>query len=128
MTLTVGNRELFRGLPLVVLALCSFTFLGLRTIEGTGGLSGWPASYLDDLLCLPLVLGLVLAVHRLRHPGPGLILIRGHSLVALLLFSVYFEVILPRLSSGFTADPVDVVMYGIGWCVFEWGINRPGPA
>lgn len=82
------------------------------------------ASYLDDLLCLPLVLGATLMAHRLRSGDRNLILPASHGLFAVALFSLCFEVILPRLAPRYTSDPWDVVMYAAGFALFQLGINR----
>jgi hypothetical protein len=99
---------------------------------GVGGNFG--LSYLNDVLCLPLLLPMILYVQRrlgLRGsdapPRPWEIL--QHWVI----FSVVFELILPRYPGWFrtTADPLDVVAYlagGIGgwlWWSGRVGIVRP---
>lgn len=78
-------------------------------------------SYLDDLLCLPIVLTLGLAAYRFFWPNYRLT--PWHMLPVLLVYSVYFEVYLPSVSANATADIVDVVMYTIGLTVFGYFIN-----
>lgn len=101
-------------------------FVWARCAEGSAGLPSWAACYLDDLLCLPLVLGLVLTVHRLAGRPVGWTLPRSHGLSAVLLYALYFELVLPLVKVTATADPRDVLAYAAGWAVFEAGINRPG--
>ena len=79
-------------------------------------------SYLDDLLCFPIVLTLGLAMYRLFKPYYRLSLM--HMLPVLLVYSIYFEWYLPSVSSSATSDPLDVVMYVIGLVVFGHFINR----
>jgi len=82
------------------------------------------AHHLTDVLCLPLVLGLVLAAQRCRSHDPLPRLPRWHGLIAVLIYAIYFEVILPRWDGRATADPVDGASYLIGWLLFEVFINR----
>ncbi|MGB1317834.1 MAG: hypothetical protein ACPG5W_06495 [Flavobacteriales bacterium] len=79
-------------------------------------------AYLDDLLCFPIVLTLGLAVYRLRDKHYTLSL--WHILPVLVVYSVYFEWYLPRISETATSDPIDVVMYLLGLTVFGYFINR----
>lgn len=86
-------------------------------------LGGWFVhDYLNDLLCLPLFPPISLGVQRLlrlrRHDAtPRLWEVLQHGLI----FSVLFEVILPRYPHTFrtTADPWDAVAYFVGG-LFAW--------
>jgi hypothetical protein len=108
-----------------VLLVCGAVFVYLRVAEGRGRLPRLLASHGDDLISLPLVLGLALLAHRLFKKDPTYVLPPVHSLVALFFFGLYFEVALPAFRESATADPWDVLGYGLGWMVFQWGINRP---
>lgn len=112
------------GRPRAVLALCSVAFALVHLPGGGAVTPPWATSYLDDLLCLPLVLGATLVAHRLRSGDRTLVLPLGHGLFAVALFSLVFEGILPRLAARHTADPWDLVMYAAGFAVFQLGINR----
>lgn len=79
-------------------------------------------SYLDDLLCFPIVLTLGLAMYRLFEPRYKLGL--NHIVPVFLVYAVYFEWYLPGVSSSATSDPIDIVMYLIGLAVFGYFINR----
>jgi hypothetical protein len=101
-------------------------FLCVRIAEATGHLPVLAASYADDLLCLPLVLGIVLGAHRrLCGRGPQYILPRFHGLLTLVLFAIYFEGLLPRWTSAAVGDPWDLLMYLSGYLLFETLMNRP---
>ena len=88
--------------------------------NGIGGMFG--SCYFNDLLCLPLFLPMILWVQgrlRLRlhdHP-PRMWEILQHWVI----FSVLFEVILPRYPQYFhtTTDPLDVAAYLAGG-VLAW--------
>jgi hypothetical protein len=113
------------GLPRFLILGLGVAFVCLKWWEDQGDLPRLITSYADDFLCLPLVLTGVLLAHRwagTRH-APRLPL--GHGLVALGVFSLYFEGVLPQFSNRATADPWDVVMYVLGFLVFQGAINRP---
>jgi len=85
----------------------------------------WVGSYLDDLLCLPVVLGVVLASLRWFRHRPDLTLPVQLGLVTLVLYAGWFELVLPRVNSRATADPLDAVAYAVGLALFMVFINRP---
>lgn len=91
------------------------------------GLSpAWTDAWLDDLLCLPLVLGLVLFVRRARGLDGGLPFV--HVATGWAVFAILFELLLPRLDAAFTADPLDAAAYAVGAMLFQVSLNRPDPA
>lgn len=79
-------------------------------------------SYLDDLLCFPIVLTLGLATYRYFKPNYKLT--AWHIWPTVITYSVYFEWYLPQTSAAYTADGLDVMMYLIGLTVFSYFINR----
>jgi|GEM_PF-444292 len=79
-------------------------------------------SYLDDLLCFPLVFSLGLAMYRLFDPDYKLTL--WHMIPTLLVYAIYFEYYLPKCSSAYTADPLDVLAYLCGMVIFDYFINE----
>lgn len=90
-------------------------------------IGGWMVhDYLNDLLCLPLFLPVILGLQaRLgirRHHRPPTMLEILHNW---LIFSIVFELVLPRLSLfNSVADPWDCVAYLAGgiaaWLVWKW--------
>lgn len=77
-------------------------------------------NYFDDLLCMPLVLSwakLILNLLPLKNVPRRIPLY--FILTALLLFSVYFELLLPHFHKGFTADLLDVAAYAAGCILFS---------
>ncbi len=89
----------------------------------------WADAWLDDLLCLPLILSVVLAVHRgLRVRDDRFVLPGIHVTAAWLLITIAFELGLPVVDVAYTADPLDAVAYGAGALFFLVAINRPGAA
>lgn len=121
----IGRRSSYHS-PVHVMALILLLFLVVRFIESAGHLPPLAASFADDLLCLPLVLGGVLWCHRqLSTRGPRYTMPRSHGLMTLALFSIYFEGLLPQWSSSATKDPWDLLMYLAGYLVFENLMNKP---
>ena len=78
-------------------------------------------SYLDDLLCFPIVLTLGLAAYRTVWTSYKLT--AWHVWPVVLIYSIYFEWYLPQKSTAYTADAVDVVMYVLGALLFQRFIN-----
>ncbi|AKD02838.1 hypothetical protein POKO110462_01005 [Pontibacter korlensis] len=90
------------------------------------GIYIWPLhTHLGDLLSLPLTLTIALAAERLYFQNPYFILPLRFTLLALLLFSVAFEGLLPLLHSRYTADPWDVLAYAAGAVIFQVWMNKP---
>jgi hypothetical protein len=82
-------------------------------------------SYLDDLLAIPVILGITLQIYRKIHPKKDAFsFTRIQILVAIIYVSVVFELILPRFSGTYTADIFDVFCYFVGGIYFYFLINR----
>lgn len=79
-------------------------------------------SYLDDLLCFPIVLALGLAMYRYFKPDYQLS--AWHIWPTVIIYSLYFEWYLPQTSTVYTADVFDVLMYALGALIFQQFINR----
>lgn len=79
-------------------------------------------SYLDDLLCFPIVLTFGLAMYRYFKPNYELSV--WHIWPTVITYSVYFEWYLPQTSSVYTADFLDVVMYVLGAVIYQRFINQ----
>jgi hypothetical protein len=108
-----------RGLLPVLVTL----FVVIRLVEAQGSAPVWVRSYGDDLLCLPLVLSVVLTAHRLSTRSDRFTLPGFHGLLAVVLFGILFEVILPLVGTRAVGDPLDVLMYLTGFLVFQAGLN-----
>jgi hypothetical protein len=80
-------------------------------------------SYLDDLLCFPIILGTGLANYRLAYPEYRLANWHIWPLFVVVVF--LFELYLPQTSSAYTADPLDVLFYLGGIYLFQKTINQP---
>lgn len=79
----------------------------------------WADSYLDPLLLMPILCQLVLWERRvLFRKGPSYTLEWWRVALVCVFVSVLAEVVFPMVSSKFTADPYDIVCYGLGAFTF----------
>lgn len=80
--------------------------------------------YLDDLLAMPVVLGISLQVFRWISPlKDGFIFTKTQILIGVAYFAFLFEFLLPMFSPVYTRDFWDVVCYGVGAVFFHRQIN-----
>lgn len=112
-----------RTLANPVFLICVLLATVNQTIEkGFGVFIPIIHSYLDDLLCFPIVLTLGLAMYRYFKPDYKLS--RLHIWPVVLIYSIYFEWYLPQNSTAYTADALDILMYVLGALIFQRFINR----
>ena len=103
--------------------LLSVSLFALHQVsqKGLGLQIGWADSYLDNLLCFPILMGIWQVERQLRWKLDRL---SGFEVLSAWLFlSFVFEVVFPKLSAGFTADWMDVVFYAAGAIGFYFLIN-----
>ena len=83
-------------------------------------------AYGDDLMAMPVVFGICLQLMRWFHPLKSeLTFSKKQLLIGLIYFSVIFELVLPQLSTAYTADLLDVLCYLVGTLVFYRFMNKP---
>ncbi|PSR55654.1 magnesium citrate secondary transporter [Adhaeribacter arboris] len=81
--------------------------------------------YLDDLLAMPVILTLVVAVQRQWvYRTPRYILSKFQVMFAVVYVSFWFEVILPAFSVKYTRDAWDIIAYSLGALIFYRFINQ----
>ncbi|GGW22167.1 hypothetical protein [Arenibacter certesii] len=86
---------------------------------GDGGmLPSWTAYYMNDLLCMPIVLYMCRYVVRWLKSDDNLNLTLSSIISLTLFYSLYFEVYLPEINDRYTADILDVLMYSLGAAFF----------
>lgn len=82
------------------------------------------SSYLDDLLAMPVILGLTLQVFQWIHPMKSKFRFTGiQTTVGFLYVSLAFEGFLPFYSEVYTRDWIDIICYGLGTIIFYRFIN-----
>ena len=74
--------------------------------------------YFADLLCLPLLLSVVVIGMRWVKSLPNLTLNLPMVVCAVLAVGFVFEYWLPQISQRYTADGLDLWMYGVGGGLF----------
>lgn len=103
----------------ILFAICLPLFIAHQLSERLIHFQIPPAdSYLDPLLCLPIILPLVRAERSFILRETDYTLKPVHITAYFVLISVLAELIFPRLNSAFTADPIDVICYAIGGCTY----------
>jgi hypothetical protein len=107
---------LFWALTAVYLGHWAWRLLDLHRPE-------WVRFYLDDLLCIPLVLTVTLFILRIFY-GPQVRLSWYHVVFTVLYFSLAFEVFFPKFMSRYTGDWVDAVLYAVGGLIFYRFMNK----
>ncbi|MGV3539276.1 MAG: hypothetical protein ACO1OQ_05665 [Rufibacter sp.] len=109
-------RPLFWGLAVIYASHILWRWLDLPR-------PGWVQVYLDDLLCLPLVLTLTLFAMRFFF-GPRVRFSLYHVLFTVLYFSIAFEYFFPKFLPRYTGDWVDVILYAAGGWIFYRFLNK----
>ncbi|WP_066839684.1 hypothetical protein [Rufibacter ruber] len=107
---------LFWGLAVVYLGHWVWRWLELPR-------PAWVRFYLDDLLCLPLVLTVTLLVMRFFY-GHQVRFSKYHVLFTVLYFALAFEVFFPLFLPRYTGDGVDAGLYALGGWIFYRFLNR----
>jgi hypothetical protein len=105
-----------------ILGFLILGFMGNQVLERCGIRVPFLYSYLDDLLVVPITLGIY---HLLPHPAkkPSIHPLL-FTLVCVLGYSFHFEVLMPSISNKYTADMWDVVAYCCG-ALFYTGFMQP---
>ena len=97
-----------------VLIFLSIKILNLAKV----GMPSWITSYVNDFLCMPLVLFICLKTVQYIKKDTTIPLPLMPILVLTSFYAIYFEGYLPGVEERYTADWVDVIMYFCGALVF----------
>lgn len=84
-------------------------------------------AYLDDLVCMPIVLGLTTQIAQWIHPVKEYYYLSPtHILLAVIFYSLLFEWILPVVNpQKYTADIFDILFYLMGATIFYFLVSKP---
>lgn len=75
-------------------------------------------NYLNDLLCIPLILGVLTFIIRQLKKNHRFKLPFGFIFILSSYYAVYFEYYLPKNNSRYTSDWIDVALYFLGGMLF----------
>lgn len=81
-------------------------------------------SYFADLLCVPFILSLFVMTVRYVKKQNTFRLSLSMIVFAVIYISFVFEYLMPKYSTRYTADPMDVVFYVIGAVFYFFFQNR----
>lgn len=99
--------------------LFTIIFLILQVLLYLGTqLPNWVVSYVNDFLCMPIVLTICLKVVHLVKKDEQIRLSLFSIFSLTTFYAIYFEVYLPKVEPRYTADVLDVVMYFLGGTLF----------
>ena len=77
-------------------------------------------NYLNDLLCIPIVLKISQYAVRFIKKDQHLLIPIQVCTALTILYVLYFEYLLPRSNDRYTADAIDVLLYFAGLFFFLW--------
>ncbi len=77
-------------------------------------------NYLNDLLCMPVVLKICQYTVCLIRNDRNLKIPFEIAFSLTVLYAIYFELLLPKINPRYTADWIDVVLYFTGLLFFLW--------
>ena len=77
-------------------------------------------NYLNDLLCMPIVLKICQFAVRFIKKDKYITIPIKISFTLTLLYAMYFEFLLPKFNNRYTADAIDVILYFMGLLFFLW--------
>ncbi len=85
----------------------------------------WINNYVNDLLCMPIVLKICqYAIRYIKSDGDRTVPV--YLQVGLTVcYSIYFEYLLPNYNDRYTTDELDIVLYFLGLVLFQW-LERSG--
>lgn len=78
----------------------------------------WVVFYVNDFLCMPVVLTISLKVVHLIKKDTSIRLPMALVLTLTSFYAIYFEYYMPLVEPRYTADWLDVVMYFAGALIF----------
>ncbi|MFK7832948.1 MAG: hypothetical protein AB8B52_06710 [Winogradskyella sp.] len=81
-------------------------------------LPNWVYFYVNDFLCMPIVLSLCLASLRLIKKTETLYVPLSVVLALTLYFALFFEILIPQINARYTFDVIDIVLYILGALLF----------
>lgn len=112
-----------RNISLLFYICFGIFLLNLLLLNSSLPLPTFFSSYLNDLLCMPVVLCVCLFLIRKISNRKNLKISLFSALSLAVLYSIYFEIYLPNVTERYTADVVDVLLYFTGALLF-WLVQK----
>ena len=81
-------------------------------------LPSWVYFYVNDMLCMPIVLGISLAIVRFCKKTENIYVPISATVSIAIYYAFHFEWLMPKLHERYTSDPIDVLIYFIGALLF----------
>ncbi len=105
--------------------ICSLVFSSNQFLEKMGRGLNITSSYLDDLVCPGIVLGIALFVQQqFTYRNKNFQLPISSFILFVVWYSVLFEYLLPKYDSRHFSDPWDILMYSLGSVLFYFFGNK----
>ncbi|TYR37502.1 hypothetical protein FXV77_05720 [Sphingobacterium phlebotomi] len=90
----------------ILFTICAFLFILHQYLQKIAGISlPLVDSYLDPLLCMPILLHLIVWERKLFHRRTEYTLSLSHIVGYILLVSILCEIVFPLWNEKMTADP-----------------------
>ena len=102
----------FRKILYFIMCIAALTIYTLQRLQVS--LPFLVNNYGNDLLYLPLVLGVIEFLIRRLKSDSSFKLSLGFVIFLAISYSIYFEYYLPKVNARYTADWVDVILYCVG--------------
>ena len=102
-----------------MLGLLFVAYLVNYYYRSKGVCSTFTGSYLNDLLCMPIILSFteyILYITRKYHLIKKLSI--GQIIIGCMYVSIVFEWIMPHVSNRYIADKYDIVCYALGGLIY----------
>ena len=98
-----------------------FIFLSIYILNSAEvDMPTWITSYVNDFLCMPVVLTICLKTLHYIKKDNAVLLPLLPILTLTSFYALYFEWYMPQVETLYTADWVDVIMYFGGALLFYW--------
>lgn len=103
----------------ILFTICAFLFILHQYLQKIAGISlSLVDSYLDPLLCMPILLHLIVLERKLFHRRTEYTLSLAHIVGYVLLVSILCEIVFPLWNEKMTADPWDIACYAMGGFIY----------
>lgn len=108
-----------------VFVICALVFVLHQVAQKGFGISAPLAdAYLDNVLCLPILLSFLLAERRWWWRRADYVIPASEVTIITIFLTLLFELAFPYWSAAFTADYWDAPAYAVGAGLFYFTINR----